>query len=281
MKCGVLPFRKFEGKKQVGSSTIRCDWLVKYWKDAEVFKYGQYYDVVIYQKSYWPEHAKLVKGVKILDICEPDWFHWGYRFKEMIEEIDAVTCSSWLLTKDVRKFTDKPVVYVPDRLDLSMFKPIEVKDRRAKMVGWFGYSNNFFVLNPAVVQLSKLGLELLVISGEEYRPPVGYENRIKCRTIGFDWNRLQSDLKDIDIILNPRSETGKWKYKSDNKTSIARALGLPVASSPEDIIKFMDPENRRIESKKRLKEVKEKRDVNLSILQYKTLIEEIKKKKNA
>lgn len=280
MKIGILPFRKFEGKKQVGSSTIRCDWLVKYWEDAEVFKYGQYYDVVIYQKSYWPEHARLVKGVKILDVCEPDWLHWGYRFKEMIEEVDAITCSSWLLTKRIRNFTDKPVVYIPDRLDLSMFKPIEVKDRQAKKLAWFGYSHNFFALNPAVIEMAKLNLELLVLSEKEYRPPVGY-GKIKHNTKGFNWDTLRENLKDVDIILNPRSKTGKWKYKSDNKTSIARALGLPVAFSPDDINKFMDPNNRKIESEKRLKEIIKKRDVNLSVLQYKALIEKINKKKNA
>jgi len=279
-KCGIFPFRKFEGKQQVGSSTIRCDWLIKYWEDAEVFKYGQYYDVVIYQKVYFPEHAKLVKGVKILDICDADWLHWGYRFKEMIEEVDAITCSSWLLTKSIRAFTDKPVVYIPDRLDLKMFKPIEVKDRQAKKVAWFGYSHNFFALNPAVIQLNKLKLELLVISEKEYMPPVGY-GKIKHSTKSFDWDTLRENLKDVDIVLNPRSETGRWKYKSDNKTSIARALGIPVAFSPEDIMSFMDPKNRQIESEKRLKEITKKRDVNLSVLQYKVLIEEINRKKNA
>ena len=280
-KIGVLPFRKFEGKPQVGSSTIRCDWLIKYWPEAEEFKYGQYYDIIIYQKAYWPEHAKLVKGIKILDLCDADWFHWGYKFKEMIMEVDAVTCSSWKLTKSVREFTRKPVVYIPDRLDLSIFKPVGVKDRRAKKVCWFGYSHNFFVLNPAIVQLSKLGLELLVISEKGYTPPVGYSDKIKHSTVGFGWHSLGKYMEEIDIILNPRSEAGKWRYKSDNKTSIARAFGIPVAFSPEDIIKFMEPENRRMEVEKRLKEIKEKRDIKLSILQYKALIEEINKQKNA
>ena len=279
-KIGVLPFRKYEGKPQVGSSTIRCDWLVKHWPEASVFRYGEYFDVVISQKAYWPAHAKLVKGIKILDVCDADWFHWGYKFKETLEEVDAVTCSSYLLMQDIKEFTDKPVVYIPDRLDLDLFKPIAVKDRQAKKVGWFGYSHNFFALNPATVELSKLKLELIVVSEKEYHPPVGYEDKVIHSTIGFDWETLRQDLSDVDMILNPHSETGKWKYKSDNKTSIARALGLPVAFTPEDITRFMDPNNRRVESDKRLKEIINKRDVKLSILQFKALIEEIKKQKN-
>jgi len=279
-RIGVLPFRKFEGKLQVGSSTIRCDWLVKHWPEAEEFRYGQPYDVIIYQKAYWPEHAKLVEGVKILDICDADWFHWGYRTKEMIGEVDAITCSSWLLTKAIRNFTNKPVVYIPDRLDLDIFKPIEVKDRQAKKIGWFGYSHNFFALHPAIVHLIKLDLELLVLSEKEYHPPSGYDKKIEYKTLGFDWDTLREDFSDIDMVLNPRSDKGKWAYKSDNKTSISRALGLPVAFTPADITKFMDPEARRNESKIGLKEVKEKRDVNISIIQYKELIKKINKQKN-
>ena len=122
-KIAIFPFRKYEGKDQVGSSTIRCDWLLNHWDEAEQFRYGQPYETIIYQKAYWPEHPRLFNGVKILDICDPDWMHWGYRVKEMIEEVDAMACSSLKLTKAVSQFTSKPVVYIPDRVDIGLFKP--------------------------------------------------------------------------------------------------------------------------------------------------------------
>jgi len=66
-----------EGRKDIGSSRIRGEWLANNCGDTEIFIQGKAYDVVIYQKAYWVEHAKLFKGIKILDLCDPDWLHWG------------------------------------------------------------------------------------------------------------------------------------------------------------------------------------------------------------
>lgn len=276
---GILPFRKYEGKPQTGSSTFRCDWLLRYWDEAEEFRYGQPYEVIIYQKAYWPEHARLFKGVKILDIADPDWLHWGYRTKEMIDEVDAVTCSSQALADAVQAFTDKPVVFIPDRVDLKMFRPKKEHVRAAKRAAWFGYSANFCMLDQVVPHLSMHGLELIVISNDEYRVPVGYEN-VKCESFRFDWKSIERKLTMADFVLNPQSLSGRWRYKSENKTVLAWALGLPVAKSPDDIKRFLNPEVRKREVDERWKEVKKDYDIILSVGQFKALIVKIKEKKN-
>jgi len=276
LKGAILPFRKIEGKLQVGSSTIRCDWLLNHWPDVEEFRYGQEYSFIIYEKAYWPEHAKLFKGVKILDLCDADYLHWGYRTKEMIEEVDAVTCATEALTEEVGRFTEKPVVYVPDRVDLELFKSTKVHEGRAEKVVWFGYSNNFVRLDETIKFLIQHRLELLVISNSGYLPPVGFEKRLKYDTIHFGWDNLIREAVKGDFVLNPQSDVGKWKYKSENKTAISWALGLPVAKTPEDIERFMDPVERKREAEKRYKQVKEEHDVKLSIYQYQALIKEIK-----
>jgi|GEM_PF-1991831 len=280
MKTGIFTFRKYHGMTGAGSSTIRCKWLLDYWKEAEEFKYGKQYDAIIYQKVYYPKHAKMFKGVKILDLCDPDWMHWGYQIRAMIEEVDAITCSSQALTDSVKKFTKKPVIFIPDRVDLKLFKGREEHKGEAKTVAWIGYSNNYCVLDPAISSLIKKGLKLVVVSDKNYMPPAGC-SKLECNSIGFTWDTLEDDLKgfDVDMILNPKGETGKWKYKSDNKSYISWAMGYPVAYKSEDIDRFIDAKNRNEEVAIRTKELKEKYDSKLSVNDFKALIAKISDQK--
>ena len=94
MKIGILTFEQFHGRKNLGSSRIRGHWIIDNWQEAELFKQGQIYNIVIYQKAYFLEHAKVFKGLKILDLCDPDWLHWAYKVKEMIEYCDGITTST-------------------------------------------------------------------------------------------------------------------------------------------------------------------------------------------
>ena len=268
MKVSIQTFERQEGKplNSAGSSRIRARWLLKYWPEASEFVQGENYDVIIYQKSYWCEHAKAFKGFKIFDLCDPDFLNWGYRTREMIEEVDVVTTSTEALADSVRKFSgDKPVIWVPDRLDLEEHKDKKVHFGDAKSVVWFGYSTGFPLLNSAIIAMNNLGLELIVISNAGFKLPAHYENRIEL--INYPWT-LETVNKDIikgDILLNPKSDKNKWKYKSNNKTITAWALGVPVAHNIDELKKLINEEDRIEESKKRFIEVKEKYDIKLSV----------------
>jgi len=73
MEVRYFPFTKFHGKGQTGSTTIRVDNLIKYWKEADIYKYGEKPDVLIWQKVYWlpdwefqkhyPPSPKVNKGI--------------------------------------------------------------------------------------------------------------------------------------------------------------------------------------------------------------------------
>lgn len=276
MKIGIFTFAKKQGMEGTGSSKIRCDWLINYWKDAERFMYGAKYDVIIYQKVYYPKHAKLFKGIKILDLCDPDWLHWGYQTMAMIEEVDAITCSSEELAKSLKNFTDKPVVYIPDRVDLEKFKGNKIHEGDAKTVAWLGYGHNFCMLEPAVGSLIKRGLKLIIVSDRNFLPSAGH-SKIDYESVGFEWDTLEEDLKkhNVDFILNPKSQTGSWKYKSENKSYISWAMGYPIAYNEEDIDKFIDAESRNKEVALRNIDLREKYDVKLSVNDFTTLIAKI------
>jgi len=291
--CAILTFERYHGRRDIGSSRIRGHWLLKYWPEAEEFVQGREYDTIIYQKVYWPEHARAFKGVKILDLCDPDFLSFVYQTKEMIEEVDAVTVSTESLKNAIEAFTDKPVIHIPDRLDLEYHK--EKKDHRgngkAKTLVWFGYSTGFHLLKACLSDIRKLELNLIVISDSGFMLPLNFlppesgpkEDKFYIEVTNLPWKlgTVNSDIIKGDFVINPRSQLGKWKYKSNNKTLTSWALGMPVAHNEGELKKFMDEEARVKESERRLKEIQDKWDVKYSVEEYKKLIDEIIEGKNS
>ena len=275
MKIGILKFEQFRGQKNLGSSKIRAEWVIKRWDEAEEFVQGQKYDAVIYQKAYFIDHAKLFKGVKIFDICDPDFLTWGYRTKEMIDLCDAVTTSTEPLAESIRAFTDKPVVCIPDRVNLEEIKKKKYHKGDAKWVVWFGYSTNFDMVKPVVHILKRLKLNLMIISDGGFSLGLGNDT-IELKNYPFNWQTVYDDIMEGDIVINPQGKKGKWKYKSNNKTLLAWSLGMPVAHELDDLKKFISEEERRKEQVLRYKELQEKWDVKYSIDEYKKLIDSLK-----
>jgi len=277
-KIGLLPWEKYEGRANIGSSRIRGYWVVNHWADAEIFKMGKKYETVIFQKCYWTEYAELFNGIKILDLCDPDWLHWGYRVKRMVDSMDAITTSTEALAIDIRNFTDKPVLCIPDRLDFDTFKIKKVHEGDAKTVVWYGYSSNTIMLDQVLYFLDKLKLDLIVISDKNYLIPKRFKN-INLTFIKYKPETINSDILKGDIVVNPTSAKGKWKYKSKNKTINAWGLGMPVATNPDELRKFISCDERINEVKIREEEIKNAYDVKLSVKEYEKLIETIKESK--
>ncbi len=273
---GILTFEKYLGKRGIGSSRIRGEWLTKHWKDAEIFVQGRKYEICIYQKAYFVEHAKAFKGIKILDICDADFLHWGYRTKEMIEEVDAVVTSTESLAESLRAFTNVPVVCIPDRIDTDEILKHKYHKGDAKWVAWFGYSSNFEMLRPVINFLKRNNLNLIVISDSGFSIPTSIKG-IKLRNLPHSWDTLYDDLLEADIVVNPQSSRGKWRYKSNNKTILAWSLGLPVAQTVDDLKKFISETERRKEQVLRFKEVEDKWKIEYSVNEYKKLIDTLKK----
>ena len=289
MLVGLFTFERFHRKKidSIGGSRIRMNTLKRYWNEAELWKYGRKYSAIIYQKVYWTEHAKSFDGIKILDLCDPDYFHWGHKVIEMAGYCDAVTCSTEPLAMDLAKFVDKPVWVIPDRLDLNAYPYKKEHTGIAKKFGWFGYSQNFRVINDsgivkalADMSVKDPDIEFIVISDNLYTPPAYLQGKIKV--VNYKWTppTADQDIQKCDIIINPQLKGGVWGYKSNNKTITAWALGGPVANDFKDLQKFLDPEARKQEIAERQKELVAKYDIRESVKEYKMLIEEIIKNRN-
>lgn len=276
MNIGFATMEKIENRLpgSIGSSRIRAQWLCNYWKDAEIYKVGKKYDVMIFQKAYWQQMLESFPGVKIFDLCDPDWLV-PRPVVQVMDYCDAMVTSTEALATYLRNFIKKPVICIPDRVDLHEHNPRGVHEGRATKVGWFGYAHNMHYIQKCFGDLLEKNLELVIISDIEYVPPMGYEN-LHITNVKYNYENVHDELKKCDMLLLPDTNDDiKGRFKSNNKTLTGYALGLPVAKLPEDLDRFMNPDERNQEMEMRLKEVREKWDVRLSVEEYKTLIKSL------
>lgn len=271
MKIGMITMEYYENRTpgSVGSSRIRGNWIAKYWKDCELYKVGRKYDVLIFQKAYWKDMAEKFEGIKIFDICDPDWL--DHRpVVEMINYCDGVVTSTEALAEQIRKFDigDRPVIYIPDRVDLEWSKPVKQFHKgRAKSVVYFGYYHNAnIVLEPAIDSLRKRDLSLTVIADMPFHANDFF--------VKYDPETVNEEIVRHDIVLLPKAPSSNYRFqfKSNNKIIQSWALGMPVATNGEELDRFMDGEEREKERIKRLKEVKEKWDVRISVKEWQKFV---------
>lgn len=272
------------GKRDLASSRIRGKWLVKYWPEVEEYVTGRKYDFLIFQKAYLVDLAKMFNGIKIFDICDPDWIN-NEPVIEMIELCDAVTCSSPNLYDYLKKITKKPVYYIPDRIDMEYIgRRKKIHRGQAKEVVWFGYSHNSHVLKSAVYALRRYKLGLSIITENMTTITVYGEmpedKRIPERWTKWDLNTFCDEALKSDICIMPGSLRSNDRFKSNNKTILAQALGLPVATNADDLKRFLDPKARQEEADKKYKEVREKYDIRRSVDELKQIIKDKKKNRD-
>jgi hypothetical protein len=277
-RIGFLTFGQMCGRQNMGSTRIRALNVIAHWPEAEVFRIGQCYSAIVFQKAYWVSYAKAFKGLKILDLCDPDLLQWDSPCKAMADACDIVTTSTQPLAKLVSKYTATPVFCIPDRVNLESLHNLRkdhVGNGPARTACWFGYSSNFLSLDSAIPHLLQAGIRQLIVIADPDRPywlPLEFYDEL--RVINYHWKieTVYRQLLEADLVLNFRVDTGRWKYKSNNKTTLAWALGLPVAHCGNELAALISEESRVREAEKQYKEVVQTYDVRESVAQYKSLI---------
>jgi hypothetical protein len=267
MKVSILTQESFYNWRfnRSGSSRIRGRWLVKYWDEASEFKIGEKPDVMIFQKAYWKEMMRDSKFIKILDICDPDFLEGptAAGIVEMMGYCDACVTSTEPLAEEVRKYTPKPVVCIPDRFDLDEFNnPRPKHEGDPQKVIWWGYSHNAEVLERTYDVLRELSLKLTIVSDKNISEADYW--------FKYDWPTIHSKIKEHDIALMPNHPSRQ--YKSNNKTVEAWLCGLPVAQYKDDLERLMDSKARNDEVRKQRKFAIDNYDIRKSVEEYKELI---------
>lgn len=281
MNVKIITGEKFEkaifASGKVGSSVIRGKWLVDAWDEASEWRNGDYADAMIFQKAYWKRMMQTFPGKKILDLCDPDWMDGKLKLVELAQYCDAITCSN----DGIRDFVARvvkhiPVVTVPDRLNLDYFTQKKKHVGKAVRAVYFGYAHNADAVLPQVLpSLARHSLELMVVANKPFKSYVSYGVPIKF--VRWDPATAYDDIRFGDIAINPPLALSNFRYKSNNKTLIAWALGLPVANNGEEMAKFLDPEERTKEVETRWAEIQRDWDIKLSVKQYQDLLANIQK----
>jgi hypothetical protein len=307
MLTGIIPFVYFDYTPRSGGSTfLRVERLVANDAGFEKWIHGKKYDSLIFQKAYWPTMMQLFKGPKILDLCDPDWLKYRLDIKEVGEMVHAITCSSKGLTQLVKTyFPDKTVDFfgkypkrvfiylkiniyysifrrslvehIPDRLDASLFPPPRsLHHGTAKKLVWFGYIHNAHeTLAQLVPVIRENHLHLTIIADQPYTNEDAVAE-LHPDFLVYNQQTVYEQLKQFDMALNPQSDKAYYRYKSNNKSLISWKLGLPVAVTGDDIVKFLDPAERNREADKMRQIVNDEYLIGKSAMQYRKIIEQIK-----
>lgn len=283
---GTVAFQTFEqihGKKNVGSTNIRVHQLIKYWPQAELYKYGSNPDVLIFQKVYWLPDYKLVEhfeGIKILDICDPDWLD-NIHIKHTVDNCHAVVVPTKAMQEFMQQLTDKPVRVIKDRFDLEFVPKLKVHKPKEQLTAvWFGYHHNAEVLRyGAVKTLEDMGIRLVIISDDDpaaWRWASSEEYKSKCKFLKYNEETIYEQLQQFDIAILPADGSSRGRFKSENKTIKAQLAGLPVARTIEELEELVDNNKRNDIASKAYKKAIKEYDVKLSVKEYKELIDEIR-----
>lgn len=274
---------KFHGKRDVGSSRIRGHNLVKYWDEADLYKYGENPDVMIYQKVYTTfdyDFQKHFEGIQILDVCDPDWKDTpDIYIKQTMDLMEAVVTPTESLQKYLQQMTDTPVRVIKDRFDMEEFPIPKVHKGPAETVGWFGYAHNADTIKFAVPSLENRGLRLLVISNED---PAAYRwaNDSKAYEAMYESHKFEHpqayiDFQAADIAIFPGGLRPFDDFKSDNKAIISWLCGVPVARDADELDSLLTDEARNKAVSQQYDKLKKEYDCRRSVEEYKELIKEL------
>lgn len=244
-------FEMFHGKSDVGSTRLRVHQMINHWPEAALYKYGENPDVMIFQKVYlqpdWQFMAHF-KGIKILDICDSDWLA-GAEVKRSLDAVDGATCPTETFAGFLRQLTDKPIKVIPDRHELKDFKKQANHVGPIKSVVWFGYKHNASSLRWAMNFLARNDVKLTVVSNEDPLPYQWADDPDKSQKlykfVRFEQELLNEELIKHDAALLPIGSRPVDRFKSNNRTIIARLCGLPIITDDTTFEKYNDPGNRR------------------------------------
>lgn len=269
-KIGIYLQRNETKEAFCASDRIRGEWIINNSENRmEFFDPQKIYDVVIFHVA-----CKAIANhgrIKILDICDRVWERNLDQFKEYIKPIDAVIVPTEELKKEAAVIIpDKPIHVIPDGHDFNHYKHsiINVHNRKAQEVVWFGYAENAACLEPFINYIKSSGLKLKVICQNQNTSPLQHADVF----VKWDVNTYVKEIAKADFALLPPNQS----YKSNNKEISAIMCGIPVAKTKEDIARFMIPEERQLEMNKKWRELSQYSALS-RVKDYMDVINSIKK----
>lgn len=154
--------------------------------------------------------------------------------------VDGVTVSSQRLASLVRRVTDKPVVVVPNFIDLPWFQGIQKKAQRqvkGLTIGWAGGARPDYDVEQMAIAWGRLAQRFphitFVVQGHQAK--VIYDNVPHERIAAVDWlpiDQYPAGMVNIDIGCCPLADTHFNRAKTYIKAMEYAAGGAAVVASP-------------------------------------------------
>lgn len=234
--------------KHTGSAVLRAKWPVKYWEGAEIYNGTQSLaecDLVVFQKAYLSDTSRRLihkcaqlreatgSPLVAFDLCDPDFLQDGYlsRILDVIHMFDFATAPTVPMVDWLKTYL--PTYLIPDRLDPEIIKYAkpEIFDTDTPSLVWAGYDGNRggLLASGMFTAVQELGLQLTVIGLQKPKPI----------------HEFIEMITEFDVLLNPRPNMGKYRYKSNNKTLLAWACNVAVAETIDELNMLTNTENRR------------------------------------
>ena len=259
-----------------GSVKLRAEWVCRHWPEAAVYDGSQRFagaQLYVFQKAYLVARTRewIQKVAKwrdrgrcrlAFDLCDPDFLEPEHarRMSALLPLFDFATVTTEALGAWMEQRL--PTYVIPDRVDLEELDKIgrktDTSDTDEPRLVWAGYERNVPAMRMLQPRIEELGLEADVLVMDS---PIPFENF---------WRMMLQ----YDVLLNPRPDVPPFSYKSDNKTLIAWALGLPVARTAQELEELCDPEWRRVEAASRRAEVESDWSVALSVQEWQRIAKE-------
>ena len=267
MKILIIPVSYcYNNFQSSASERFRCNWLLPYLEDADKYDGSQNpenYDAIVYQKAHSDRMVEFTKKYKhkiqVFDTTDPEWmFKEDANIREMSKNISFMTASTADVADGLRENYGLPVHVILDGHESTYYERVKVHEDKKPVLVWFGYSANFHRILPLIPIIEKYKLELVTIC----EAPVQYGKFVK-----WDLETVNDEILECDIVLNLPGY-----YKSNNKSTTAWFLGMPVVEKSSDLFRFMDYKTRIKESNYRHKFVTENYDVAESAVQLTNLI---------
>lgn len=275
---------------------MRAYWPARYMPDAAVVTWDGVRagelpevgagDAVIFQKLVDVGLMRSLRDRGALvfwDVCDPAWWFNPTDAREAVEAADGLVGSCWPLVDDLSSWSGRAARMIPDRVLLDHFthKRAHEESRPVRLI-WFGSMQNRVALYAAGASLARLRangheVTLTIFDNAPDNPLPGFDAELPVYYTRWALEREAETLAAHDIALLP-SYPGPWgSVKSNNRTVTAMAAGLPVASgfsyeALRDLV--CDVQLRREKAAEGLRLVRRDWNVELSAVEWLTLIEE-------
>ena len=224
------------------------------------------------------------QGIKILDICDPDWLSEQQNVVETINVMDGVTVPTESLKEFLEQLTDKPVRVIPDRHNFPVLPTFKKHTGKISRAIWFGFRQNAELLQFAIPTLERRGISLTVVSNDDpsvwrwAKDPEKYRDSMYTFK-KYDNDEILDDLAFADVCILPEGTRPKDRFKSNNRTTLCWFAGCPVAKDSDDLDRLDDPGMREKEARSMRTIAEKEYKVDLSVKELKQFIEELREAK--